>query len=67
MFTCVNSALQQAGVSTPSFNFIGGLGGDDITPEDIRSIFASLEAVYEDGADLDAISFLGISHNEGSN
>ena len=67
VFTCVNSALQQAGVSTPSFNFIGGLGGDDITPEDIRSIFASLEAVYEDGADLDAISFLGISHNEGSN
>ncbi|MFR1639998.1 MAG: transketolase C-terminal domain-containing protein [Eggerthellaceae bacterium] len=30
VFTNVNSALQQAAVGVPTYNFVGGLGGDDI-------------------------------------
>lgn len=39
VYTNVNSALHKAGISIPSSNFIGGLGGKDISEEDIRSIF----------------------------
>lgn len=42
VFTNVNSALQQAGVMVPTFNFIGGLGGDDITVEQMEGIFETL-------------------------
>lgn len=42
VFTNVNSALQQAGNVVPTVNFIGGLGGDDITPDQVRNAFATL-------------------------
>ena len=67
VFTNVNSALQQAGVTTPSFNFIGGLGGADISPEQVRGIFAQLEAVYQEEAEMDALTFLGFDNAEGGN
>lgn len=43
VFTNVNSALLQAGVMVPTLDFIGGLGGDDITPQDVESIYETLE------------------------
>ena len=61
VFTNVNSALQQAGVTTPTFNFIGGLGGDDISAEQVAGIFTSLEDVMEGFGELEPVSFLGIS------
>ena len=61
VFTNVNSALQQAGVTTPTFNFIGGLGGDDISAEQVAEIFTSLEDVMEGFGELEPVSFLGIS------
>ena len=42
VFTNVNSALQQAGCTMPTFNFIGGLGGDDITSAQMDSMFDAL-------------------------
>lgn len=45
VYTNVGSALQQAALTVPTFDFIGGLGGDDITPEHVDSIFAALEEV----------------------
>ena len=52
VFTNVNSALQQAGCTTPTFNFIGGLGGDDITSAQMDAMFdALLDSVGERGRD----------------
>mgnify|MGYP004638039927 FL=1 len=42
VFTSVNSALQQAGCSVPTFNFVGGLGGDDITGAQMGAMFDAL-------------------------
>ena len=60
VFTNVNSALQQAGVTTPTFNFIGGLGGDDISAQQIESIFYGLEDTMEGIDELPSVSFLGV-------
>ena len=52
VFTNVNSALQQAGCTTPTFNFIGGLGGDDITSAQMDAMFdALLDSAGERGRD----------------
>lgn len=42
VFANVNSALQQAGLTTPTFNFIGGLGGDDVSARQMEDVFAAL-------------------------
>jgi len=47
VFTNVNSALAQGGNGAPTMNFIGGLGGDDITAAQIRNAFARLAALAE--------------------
>lgn len=60
VFTNVNSALQQAGSVTPSLNFVGGLGGDDISTEQMRGIFACLERCAEGAFEGPRVSFLGV-------
>jgi pyruvate ferredoxin oxidoreductase alpha subunit len=55
VYTNVNSALQKAGVAVPSLNFIGGLGGQDISKEDIREIFSKLKQGET------ALHFIGIN------
>ena len=57
VYTNVNSALHKAGVSLPSSNFIGGLGGKDISAEDIRGIFAFLQTGKK------TVRFIGIEEN----
>ena len=42
VFTNVNSALHQACIGVPTRNFIGGLGGDDITSTQVREAFELL-------------------------
>ena len=59
VFTNVNSALQRAGVSVPTRNFVGGLGGDDISREDMHDIFSSLQKVAEGGV-VSPVSFLRV-------
>lgn len=54
VFTNVNSALFQFGLKIPSYNFIGGLGGRNISHEDIAEIFESIEKGTE------RVNFIGI-------
>ena len=54
VYTNVNSALQKAGISVPGYNFIGGLGGRNISAGDIEQIFADIQNGTE------RVSFVGI-------
>ena len=48
VFTNVNSALTRAGVQLPRLlNFIGGLGGKDISVTDIEALFSRLKSTDE--------------------
>ena len=57
--TNVDAALHQAGVMMPTYNFVGGLGGDDISEAQVAGIFRVLQQAAE-GADVPRVSFLGI-------
>ena len=54
VFTNVNSALQRAGVSVRGSNYIGGLGGRNISADDIAQIFRDLQG------DPPHVNFIGI-------
>lgn len=43
VYTNVNSALYKSGVKVPVSNYIGGLGGKNISPQDIVYIFNNLK------------------------
>lgn len=61
VFTNVLSALARHGACPPALNFIGGLGGDDISRAQMEDAFAALEqvAVTQERA-IDPVRFLGI-------
>ena len=44
VYTNVNSALQKAGLTIPASNYIGGLGGRNISVGEIEGIFADLKS-----------------------
>lgn len=54
IFTNVNSALFQFGLNIPSYDFIGGLGGQNISHENIEEIFEAIEKGTEH------VNFIGI-------
>lgn len=54
VFTNVNSALFQFGLNIPSYDFIGGLGGQNISHENIEEIFEAIEKGTEH------VNFIGI-------
>ena len=54
VYTNVNSALQKAGLNIPGYNFIGGLGGRNISAGDIEQIFAEIQN------GTDHVNFIGI-------
>lgn len=54
VFTNINSALHGAKLQVPSYNFIGGLGGRNISRSDIENIFSAIE----NGAER--VNFIGI-------
>ena len=60
VFTNVNSALQQAGNAVPTMNFIGGLGGDDITEAQMDAMFDELIAQASGSVAQKRVAFLGI-------
>lgn len=43
VYTNVNSALQKAGINIPSSDYIGGLGGKNISAGEIEEIYSELE------------------------
>jgi pyruvate ferredoxin oxidoreductase alpha subunit len=54
VYTNVNSALMKHQAYIPSYNFIGGLGGRDITEDNIKDIFKHLQQGGE------TINFIGL-------
>ena len=63
VMTNVCSALQQAGNAVPVVNFVGGLGGDDITQAQMRGMFEVLEQIAAGRIapeDCPRVGFLGI-------
>lgn len=59
VYTNVNSVLKKAGLDFPCSNYIGGLGGKDISAAEIRGIFEALEK-----AGGSVINFLGVPQND---
>ena len=55
VYTNVNSALQKAGLSLPTSNYIGGLGGRNIAAEDVEAIFKALKQ------EQTKVKFIGIA------
>ena len=60
VFTNVNSALQQAAVGVPTYNFVGGLGGDDISEAQVHGMYRMRVQAAEGTGELPRVSFLGI-------
>lgn len=58
VFTNVNSALYAENVSVPSYNFIGGLGGRNISAPDIEHIYSEIEKGTK------KVNFIGIEEGE---
>ena len=65
VFTNVLSALGRLGVARPAVNFIGGLGGDDISRDQMRACFADLERLAAGQSAAGRVVFLGIDDEEG--
>ena len=63
VMTNVCSALQQTGNAVPVVNFVGGLGGDDITQAQMRGMFEVLEQIAAGRIapeDCPRVGFLGV-------
>ena len=58
VFTNVNSALKKAGVSVKGYNYIGGLGGQNISASDIEKIYSDIVNGTDD------VNFIGIGDEE---
>ena len=54
VFTNVNSALHKAGLAVSTSNYIGGLGGKDISKEEITQMFEDMKEKRS------TVTFLGI-------
>lgn len=54
VYTNINSVIAQNGLHLQTYNFIAGLGGRDITPENIREIFEHLKTGGE------RVNFIGM-------
>ena len=63
VMTNVCSVLQQAGNAVPVVNFVGGLGGDDITQAQMRGMFEVLQQIAAGRIapeDCPRVGFLGV-------
>ena len=58
VYTNVNSALQKAGITLPVSGYVGGLGGRNISEEEIESIFTELKQ------ETVRIKFIGIGGDD---
>lgn len=54
VFTNVNSALHSENVNVPTYNFIGGLGGRNISAADIEQIYSEIKS------GTNKVNFIGI-------
>jgi pyruvate ferredoxin oxidoreductase alpha subunit len=56
----ITSALFTYGSVIPTNNYIYGLGGREILPEDLSSVYDDLQQVAESGQPAEPVSFLGL-------
>ena len=54
VFTNVNSALKKAGINIKGYDFVGGLGGRNISAGDIEQIYSDIKKGTE------SVTFIGI-------
>ena len=59
VFTNVNSVLKKANLDIPAVNYIGGLGGKDISTQEIEGIFEELAKIAA-GENSLSVKFLGL-------
>ncbi|WP_454055395.1 transketolase C-terminal domain-containing protein [Clostridium sp. Marseille-Q7071] len=59
VYTNVNSAITKARVSIPSYNFVAGLGGRDISKDDVLEMFQYIKEGVE-GTKKDFVKFIGL-------
>ena len=59
VFTNVNSVLNKSNLDIPAVNYIGGLGGKDISTQEIEGIFEEL-AKIADAENSSPVKFLGL-------
>lgn len=59
VFTNVNSVLKKANLDIPAVNYVGGLGGKDISTGEIEGIFEEL-AKIADAENSSSVKFLGL-------
>ena len=60
VYTNVNSALIKAGLAIPSFNFVAGLGGRDVSRENIKEAFRYIRQGAADPT-MEKVVFLGLA------
>jgi len=60
LYAEVTSALYTAGQQVPAVNYIYGLGGRQITPEEIVTIYRHLERIATEGQPQDPVEFIGV-------
>ena len=65
VFSTVLAACARRGVARPALNFIGGLGGADISRDQVRACFADLERLAAGQDEAGRVVFLGIDDEEG--
>lgn len=58
VYTNVNSALVRNGILKPSYNFIGGLGGRDVSAENIKECFKVL--IEHNENETDYVKWIGL-------
>ncbi|WP_291582120.1 transketolase C-terminal domain-containing protein [Clostridium sp. UBA6640] len=59
VYTNVNSAIAKARVSISSYNFVAGLGGRDISKDDVLEMFQYIKEGVE-GTKKDFVKFIGL-------
>ena len=60
LYAEVTSALYNAGLHVPCSNYIYGLGGRQVTPEEIVGIYHDLQQVADEGQPREPLQFLGV-------
>ncbi len=59
LYTNINSAFMQTGIQKETYNFIGGIGGRDITKEDIHEMYENLRLAFV-GEQIDKVSYYNV-------
>jgi pyruvate ferredoxin oxidoreductase alpha subunit len=59
VYTNVNSSIVKSGVAVASYNFVAGLGGRDISKENIRECFEYVKSGAQ-GAKQEFVKFIGL-------